>query len=101
MRVLNFHIFQFFINRCRRILRVLSYIHVLSVFHRTSLQESLWVVGNLLGGTDAHCAAVLRSGAPVAESILEALTCDHFDVQRKAVMALLQACRYLNMSVCV
>ena len=36
-------------------------------------QESLWVFQNLLGGTEAHCAAVLRSGLPVMDMLLATL----------------------------
>ena len=59
--------------------------------HRAVLKESVWVLANLLGGSEQQRIVVLNSGS--LQRIVPALYCDYNDVQREALFALRHACQ--------
>lgn len=77
--------------------------------HRAVRKEALWVLGNLLSGSDSQRAQVLSfipfhsvattaapakcyTGVVVLDRIVSAALCDEFDIQREGVFALESAC---------
>jgi hypothetical protein len=60
--------------------------------HRAVLKESIWVLSNLLGGTQLQQSTVLNSG-PVLHRLFSAFYSDYFEVQREAVFAIHHACQ--------
>eukprot|EP01032_Pedospumella_encystans_P011099 gene11099-12932_t len=61
-------------------------------------KESLWVVGNILGGSATQRLALLShrrtdvTPCPLLDSLLQCIHSDEFDLQQEAIFALEQAC---------
>ena len=64
----------------RGILNALGSCVNLDQSHHAVLKESVWVLANLLGGSERQRTAVLDAGS--FEKIVPALYCDFWDVQR-------------------
>lgn len=68
-----------------------------SVDHnRAVTKEALWVLANILGGSEAHRVKLLEhrhpSGRSAMDNILCAFQSDQFDIQRESLFALENAC---------
>ncbi len=73
------------------ILGALGHCVDLDYSHHAVLKESVWVLTNLLGGSERQRVTVLNTGS--LQKILPALYCDYLDVQREALFALRHACQ--------
>lgn len=64
--------------------------------HRAVRKESMWVMSNLLGGSDA-IRDFLLTDSVVVDNLLNAICSDEFDLQKESLFALTNACLYLPM----